>query len=222
MTISEKVEISQLYELSSHMAQKLGSSFYVSFAVFRFFSLNLPRVLQKRAKVHFKKDHILASKTNPNLSNRNLRVAVIGGGGFAGGLAEEMLVKGVDTFTMERKLDNCKPCSCAIPICMVGEFDLPLYIINRKVTKMKMISPSNVTSDQWALSENGHVKRPECSSHTTALILSTEEPKVEFGQKKTLEVDAVTGANSKVAKSINVGDYECAIAFQVRRLSDVF
>lgn len=39
------------------------------------------------------------------------------------------------------------------------------------------------------------------------------------GEKKTLEVDAVIGAdgaNSKVAKSINAGDYDYAIAFQVQ------
>jgi len=40
-------------------------------------------------------------------------------------------------------MDNCKPCGGAIPICMVDEFDLPMEIIDRKVTKMKMISPSN-------------------------------------------------------------------------------
>lgn len=36
-----------------------------------------------------------------------------------------------------------QPCGGAIPLCMVGEFDLPSEIIDRKVTKMKMISPSN-------------------------------------------------------------------------------
>eukprot|EP00955_Chlamydomonas_euryale_P109579 365942-Chlamydomonas_euryale.AAC.40 len=36
-----------------------------------------------------------------------------------------------------------QPCGGAIPICMVDEFKLPLEIIDRKVTKMKMISPSN-------------------------------------------------------------------------------
>ncbi|KAG0448975.1 hypothetical protein HPP92_027579 [Vanilla planifolia] len=35
----------------------------------------------------------------------------------------------------------------AIPLCMVGEFDLPLDIIDRRVTKMKMISPSNIAVD---------------------------------------------------------------------------
>jgi geranylgeranyl diphosphate/geranylgeranyl-bacteriochlorophyllide a reductase len=42
---------------------------------------------------------------------------------------------------------NCalvvQPCGGAIPLCMIDEFDLPQEIIDRKVTKMKMISPSN-------------------------------------------------------------------------------
>lgn len=70
------------------------------------------------------------------------------GGGPAGGAAAEALAKGgVETVLIERKLDNCKPCGGAIPLCMVGEFDLPLDIIDRRVTKMKMISPSNVAVD---------------------------------------------------------------------------
>jgi len=36
-----------------------------------------------------------------------------------------------------------QPCGGAIPICMVDEFKLPMEIIDRRVTKMKMISPSN-------------------------------------------------------------------------------
>ena len=36
-----------------------------------------------------------------------------------------------------------QPCGGAIPLCMVEEFNLPTEIIDRKVTKMKMISPSN-------------------------------------------------------------------------------
>lgn len=49
----------------------------------------------------------------------------------------------MEAFLIERKMDNCKPCGGAIPICMVEEFDLPMEIIDRRVTKMKMISPSN-------------------------------------------------------------------------------
>jgi len=43
----------------------------------------------------------------------------------------------------ERKMDNAKPCGGAIPVCMVEEFKLPLEIIDRKVRKMKLISPSD-------------------------------------------------------------------------------
>ena len=40
-------------------------------------------------------------------------------------------------------LITLQPCGGAIPLCMVDEFNLPADIIDRKVTKMKMISPSN-------------------------------------------------------------------------------
>jgi geranylgeranyl diphosphate/geranylgeranyl-bacteriochlorophyllide a reductase len=73
-----------------------------------------------------------------------LRVAVVGGGP-AGSCAAETLVKaGIETYLIERKLDNAKPCGGAIPLCMVDEFDLPPEIIDRRVRKMTMISPSNV------------------------------------------------------------------------------
>ena len=42
----------------------------------------------------------------------------------------------------ERKMDNCKPCGGAIPLCMVDEFALPADVIDRRVRKMKMISPT--------------------------------------------------------------------------------
>ncbi|XP_059645375.1 geranylgeranyl diphosphate reductase, chloroplastic [Cornus florida] len=90
---------------------------------------------------------IAAGKFSPKLTGRNLRVAVVGGGPAGGSAAETLAKGGIETFLIERKLDNCKPCGGAIPLCMVGEFDLPLDIIDRRVTKMKMISPSNVAVD---------------------------------------------------------------------------
>lgn len=90
---------------------------------------------------------IQASNSSPKLSGRNLRVAVVGGGPAGGAAAETLAKGGIETVLIERKLDNCKPCGGAIPLCMVGEFDLPLDIIDRRVTKMKMISPSNVAVD---------------------------------------------------------------------------
>mmetsp|Transcript_10438 Transcript_10438/g.28519 ORF Transcript_10438/g.28519 Transcript_10438/m.28519 type:complete len:501 (-) Transcript_10438:612-2114(-) len=75
--------------------------------------------------------------------DRPLRVAVVGGGPSGACAAETLAKGGVETYLIERKLDNCKPCGGAIPLCMVDEFELPMEIVDRKVTKMKMISPSN-------------------------------------------------------------------------------
>ena len=62
------------------------------------------------------------------------KVAVVGGGP-AGACAAEIFAqeKGIDTVMIERKLDNAKPCGGAIPLCMVGEFDIPESVVDRKV-----------------------------------------------------------------------------------------
>ncbi len=77
----------------------------------------------------------------------SLRVAVVGGGPAGSSAAEVLARAGIETFLFERKLDNAKPCGGAIPLCMVSEFALPPEIIDRKVRKMKMISPSNYEVD---------------------------------------------------------------------------
>lgn len=63
------------------------------------------------------------------------KVAVVGGGP-SGACAAEIFAqeKGIDTVMFERKLDNAKPCGGAIPLCMVGEFDLPETVVDRKVS----------------------------------------------------------------------------------------
>ena len=65
------------------------------------------------------------------------KVAVIGGGP-AGACAAEIFAqeKGIDTVLFERKLDNAKPCGGAIPLCMVGEFDIPEDVVDRKVSAL--------------------------------------------------------------------------------------
>ncbi|KAE8816700.1 Geranylgeranyl diphosphate reductase, chloroplastic [Hordeum vulgare] len=89
-----------------------------------------------------------AATSSPKLpGGRKLRVAVVGGGPAGGAAAEALAKGGVETVLIERKMDNCKPCGGAIPLCMVSEFDLPLDLVDRRVTKMKMISPSNVAVD---------------------------------------------------------------------------
>ncbi|MEL6554183.1 MAG: geranylgeranyl reductase [Cyanobacteria bacterium J06621_11] len=180
-----------------------------------------------------------------------LRVAVVGGGP-AGSSAAEVLVKaGIDTYLFERKLDNAKPCGGAIPLCMVDEFDLPPEIIDRRVRKMKMISPSNVEVNIGSTLKDGEYigmcrreildgfLRNRAEKLGTKIINGTvhklqipdndKDPYVLHyadhskeglqGEAKTLKVDMVIGAdgaNSRVARAIDAGDYNYAIAFQER------
>jgi geranylgeranyl diphosphate/geranylgeranyl-bacteriochlorophyllide a reductase len=180
-----------------------------------------------------------------------LRVAIVGGGP-AGACAAEVLAKaGIETYLLERKLDNVKPCGGAIPLCMVQEFDLPESIIDRKVRRMKMISPSNVEVNiGQTLKDDEYIGmvrrevfdqflRDRAASLGVKLINGTmyklDIPsndkgsyKLHYadhsgagleGEDKTLVVDLVIGAdgaNSRVAKAIDAGDYNYAIAFQER------
>lgn len=179
-----------------------------------------------------------------------LRVAVVGSGP-AGSSAAEILAKaGIETYLFERKLDNAKPCGGAIPMCMVSEFDLPPEIIDRRVRKMKMISPSNTTvninlekEDEYigmcrrevmdgfmrdraarlgANLINGTVHRlelPQSSHEPYTIHYADHSDGKSVGTAQTLQVDLVIGAdgaNSRVAKAIEAGDYNYAIAFQER------
>lgn len=180
--------------------------------------------------------------------DRPLRVAVIGGGPSGACAAETLAAKGIETYLIERKMDNCKvlvvcaaqprcsqpernncsgqhlwpsckstltqhalsaahrtaslapsltlarltstadsaftlaptpllslqPCGGAIPLCMVQEFDLPESIIDRKVTKMKMISPSNREVDVGrTLSEREYIGmcRREVRTHPVRWLI---------------------------------------------------
>ncbi|KAL9372564.1 hypothetical protein Peur_034808 [Populus x canadensis] len=237
-----------------------SSVVFKSFTGLRHSSQEHPKVLHSHtnpiSSFSYRRFRITASKSSPKLQNRNLRVAVIGGGPAGGAAAETLAKGGIETYLIERKLDNCKPCGGAIPLCMVGEFDLPLDIIDRRVTKMKMISPSNVAVDIGRTLKPheyiGMVRREVLDAYLrerastngakviNGLFLKMDIPKkgseninspyvlhyTEYdgkkggtGERKTLEVDVVIGAdgaNSRVAKSIDAGDYDYAIAFQER------
>jgi len=184
------------------------------------------------------------------------RVAVVGGGP-SGACAAEIFAqeKNIETVLFERKLDNAKPCGGAIPLCMVGEFDLPETVVDRKVRKMKMISPSGVDVDigdtlkpdeyigmcrREILDKyirdraeefgadivNGlvtaidipddHKTNPE-SQYTIKYQEFTEGSSA--GTPKEQKFDVIVGgdgANSRVAKAMDAGEYNFAIAFQER------
>eukprot|EP01024_Parvocaulis_polyphysoides_P023616 TRINITY_DN2180_c0_g1_i2.p1 TRINITY_DN2180_c0_g1~~TRINITY_DN2180_c0_g1_i2.p1 ORF type:complete len:238 (+),score=45.69 TRINITY_DN2180_c0_g1_i2:59-772(+) len=183
--------------------------------------------------------------------DKPLRVAVVGGGPAGSCTAETLAKNGIETYLFERKLDNAKPCGGAIPLCMVEEFDLPNEIIDRKVTKMKMISPSNREVDVGkTLSEVEYIgmcrrevldgflrDRAEKlgTNVINGLMLRLDIPSdgegpitVHYngyqqgsskGTPSSVEVDVVVGAdgaNSRVAKEIDAGEYDYAIAFQER------
>lgn len=83
--------------------------------------------------------------------NMKYKVAVVGGGP-SGACAAEIFAqeKGIDTVLFERKLDNAKPCGGAIPLCMVGEFDLPETVVDRKVCSENLL-PSSRCCKQFLL-----------------------------------------------------------------------
>jgi geranylgeranyl reductase len=179
-----------------------------------------------------------------------LRVAVVGSGPAGSSAAETLASSGIETYLFERKLDNAKPCGGAIPLCMVSEFDLPPHIIDRKVRKMKMISPSNREVDINLDKEEEYIGmcRREvldgfmrnraaqlganlinATVHKLDIPANNTEPyTIHYvdhseggaqGITKTLKVDVIIGAdgaNSRIAKEIDAGDYNYAIAFQER------
>ncbi|MDB9314138.1 geranylgeranyl reductase [Spirulina sp. CS-785/01] len=180
-----------------------------------------------------------------------LRVAVVGSGPAGSSAAETLAKAGIETYLFERKLDNAKPCGGAIPLCMVDEFDLPPEIVDRRVRKMKMISPSNIevnightlkddeyigmcrrevldgflrnrAADLGANLINGTVYQldiPTSDNDPYTLHYADHSQGGATGVMNTLKVDLVIGAdgaNSRVAKAIEAGDYNYAIAFQER------
>ena len=78
------------------------------------------------------------ASVRPATSLEAYKLAVVGGGP-SGACAAESLVRGVpgsEVYMFERKFDNAKPCGGAIPLCMIGEFDLPETVVDRKVRKV--------------------------------------------------------------------------------------
>jgi len=196
--------------------------------------------------------HRVASSSSLDM---RYKVAVVGGGP-SGACAAEIFAqeKGIDTVMFERKMDNAKPCGGAIPLCMVGEFDLPETVVDRKVRKMNLISPTGVEvniGDTLQPDEYIGMCRREIldkyirdraieygAEVVNGLVTSIDVPAdhketesqytinyMEFsqgtaaGKPESMKVDVIIGgdgANSRVAKAMDAGQYNFAIAFQER------
>ena len=196
----------------------------------------------------------VAADSSSALSMR-YKVAVVGGGP-SGACAAEIFAqeKNIDTVMFERKMDNAKPCGGAIPLCMVGEFDIPESTVDRKVRQMNLISPTGVeVSIGSTLKPDEYIgmcRREILDKYlrdraieygaeaVNGLVTSIDIPQnhktsdarytlnyLEYsegsnaGKPSTMEVDLVVGAdgaNSRVAKCMDAGQYNFAIAFQER------
>ncbi|KAJ4724591.1 Geranylgeranyl reductase [Melia azedarach] len=205
-----------------------------------------PHLIPKTNKSRYSFVIAASSTTNAPLPGRKLRAAVIGGGPAGSSAAEALAAGGVETFLFERSPSTAKPCGGAIPLCMLEEFSIPLHLIDRHVTKMKIISPSNLTVDFGAKTLKSHESIPMLRREVLdsflrsraqsrganlihALVTAVDLPASSSApyiihhtinnSRHTLTVDVVIGADgahSRVAKSIKAGDYACAIAFQER------
>ncbi|XP_047980680.1 geranylgeranyl diphosphate reductase, chloroplastic-like [Salvia hispanica] len=193
----------------------------------------------------FNPQTIRCRKTTSVSITATLRAAVIGGGPAGSSAAEALASGGIETFLFERSPEAAKPCGGAIPLCMLDEFSIPSHLIDRKVTQMKIISPSNLTVDfgktlkphefismvrREVLDNFLRRRAADCGATLVkALVTSIDMPSSETSPyiihyisnntHNSLAVDVIIGAdgaNSKVAKSIDAGSYTCAIAFQER------
>ena len=83
----------------------------------------------------------LAGPKSTSALDMKYKVAVVGGGP-SGACAAEIFAqeKNIDTVLFERKMDNAKPCGGAIPLCMVGEFDMPESVVDRKVRNVESVA----------------------------------------------------------------------------------
>jgi len=195
-----------------------------------------------------------AVASNGSTMDMRYKIAVIGGGP-SGACAAEIFAKqkGIDTVLFERKMDNAKPCGGAIPLCMVGEFDIPETVVDRKVRRMNLVSPTGaevsigdtLQPDEYigmcrrevmdkylrdraieygAEPVNGLVTRIDVPSDHKSSEAKYTLHYSEFGEdrqsvKKSMDVDMIIGsdgANSRVAKAMDAGEYNFAIAFQER------
>ncbi|KAL5228979.1 hypothetical protein ABZP36_017244 [Zizania latifolia] len=99
-----------------------------------------------------------SSSTSAPPPPRPLRVAVVGGGPAGASAAEALASAGAQAFLLERNPAGAKPCGGAIPLCMLDEFAIPRDLVDRRVTRMRVLSPSNLAADfSRALPPGAHI-----------------------------------------------------------------
>lgn len=78
-----------------------------------------------------------------------MRVAVIGGGPAGATAATTLAKAGIETYLIEKELNGDKPCGGGIPYGVFGELGLSESLVERRVSKVGIISPSGyeVTTD---------------------------------------------------------------------------
>merc|ERR1719171_3162103 len=173
---------------------------------------------------------IVKASSTGTVPEKKIRVAVVGGGPSGASAAEIFAEeKNIETVFFERKMDNCKPCGGAIPLCMIDEFQLPEGIIDRKVRQMTMVSPTNKEIDIGKTLKDdeyiGMTRREildkfmrdravsKGAQPIDALVMSVDLPttdggpytihyrgKGEKGNEKSMEVDVIIGADGANSK----------------------
>lgn len=71
------------------------------------------------------------------------RVLIVGASVGGATAAMTLRAAGIETVMLERELVKPKPCGGAIPPAAFREFDLPQHLIERKVSRCMVVSPSN-------------------------------------------------------------------------------
>jgi drug/metabolite transporter (DMT)-like permease len=147
-------------------------------------------------------------------------VAIVGGGSSGSCAAESSVQEpNIETYIIEWKIDDAKPCGGEISLSMVDEFDLPSGIIEHKVRKMEMISPSDRMMCSREVMDGYHGDRTVeyGAIPINAIVTKVETPKDKEGHytiryrrndlghkapEETLEVDVVIGADG-ASKAMN-------------------
>jgi geranylgeranyl diphosphate/geranylgeranyl-bacteriochlorophyllide a reductase len=160
-----------------------------------------------------------------------LRVAVVGGGPAGSSAAETLAKAGIETYLFERKLDNAKPCGQVRKMKMISPSNIEVNIgqtlkDEEYIGMCRREVLDGFLRDRAAKSGanliNGTMYQLDIPSNNTdayTLHYADHSDGSVEGVMKTLKVDVVIGAdgaNSRVAKAIDAGDYNYAIAFQER------